>query len=283
MKLGVSLYSFHKYAEDKDGVKASIKKAYEMGFQGLDFVEVGLGYDDYLDYAKDMGTYCSHIGIEAVCFCTYADFLRCDDINEEIKKVKKNVDIAAAYGCRVFRHDISRGFPDGENNDADFDRAVNIVAPPIREISSYAEEKGIVNTTENHGFFSQDAQRVKKLIQAVNHPNFAALVDVGNFSCVDEDNALSTSCLAPFAKHVHVKDFHIKNSLCDNPGKGWFKSRGGNYLRGSIIGHGNIPVRQCIDALKNNGYDGFLTIEFEGLEDPLDGITMGLENLKKLL
>ena len=40
MKPGVSLYSFHKYAAEREaGVKDCIKKAHEMGFEGLDFVE----------------------------------------------------------------------------------------------------------------------------------------------------------------------------------------------------------------------------------------------------
>lgn len=283
MKLGVSLYSFHKYAAHKDGVIKSIEKAAEMGFQGLDFVEVGLGYDDYLSYAKDINSVCRSLGIEPVCFCTSADFLQCSDVSAEIDKIKRNIDIAAAYGCSIFRHDISRGFPNDKNDDESYDRAIEIVAPAIRNITKYANDCGIINTTENHGFFSQDSKRVKKLIEAVDEKNFGALVDIGNFSCVDEDNALGTSLLAPYAKHVHAKDFHIKPCSCDDPGKGWFKSRGKNYLRGSIIGHGDINVRKCINALKDNGYDGYLTLEFEGLEDPLDGILMGLENLKKYL
>ena len=57
MKIGVSLYSFHKYAEDKiNGVKDCITKAAEIGFEGLDFVEVHLEYKEYLEYAKSIST-----------------------------------------------------------------------------------------------------------------------------------------------------------------------------------------------------------------------------------
>ena len=38
MKTGVSLYSFHNYAKENSlGVKGCIKKAAEMGIDGLDF------------------------------------------------------------------------------------------------------------------------------------------------------------------------------------------------------------------------------------------------------
>ncbi len=282
MKIGVSLYSFGQYAADKyDGVKNCIKKAAEMGFEGLDFVEVGLGYEEYLSYARDINAYCKSLGIQPVCFCTSADFLKCDDISAEVERVKRNIDIAKAYGCTVFRHDISRGFPKGDNRT--YDDAIRIITPAIREIAGYAGEKGIVSTTENHGFFSQDSERVKKLIESVNDENFGALVDIGNFLCADEDPVSAVKNLARHARHAHAKDFHFKNASADDPGKGWFKTRGGNYLRGSIIGHGNISVRECINALKNAGYDGCLTIEFEGLEDALSAISMGLDNLKKYM
>ncbi|MBR4852835.1 MAG: sugar phosphate isomerase/epimerase, partial [Clostridia bacterium] len=129
--------------------------------------------------------------------------------------------------------------------------------------------------------FVQDPTRVEKLVNTVNHPNFGALVDMGNFACADADSPYSVGVMAPYAFHVHAKDFHKKSGSGENPGAGWFRSRGGNYLRGSIIGHGDIPVRQCINILKGVGYDGFINIEFEGMEDPIKGISVGYENLKR--
>lgn len=284
MKTGVSLYSFHNYAKENSlGAKGCIKKAAEMGIDGLDFIETGLSYDDYIEYAKDIRKYCKEVGIEPVCFCTGADFLNCGDISEETEKVKRNVDIAAAYGCRYMRHDTTSGFGAGIKTARSFDNAIEIMAPAIREITLYAKKLGIVTITENHGFFSQDSDRVEKLINAVNDDNFGMLVDIGNFSCADESSVTAVGRSAPYARHVHAKDFHIKSGMLDNPGDGWFMSRGGNYLRGAIIGHGDIPVKQCIGTLARAGYDGYVTIEFEGLEDPIFGISAGLSNLKKYL
>ena len=282
MNAGVSLYSFHEYASDRvQGVKDCIQKAQEMGASGLDFIEVGLPYDDYLAYAADIRHHCQSVGVEPVCFCTGADFLRCEDIGQEVARVKRNIDIALAYGCSVFRHDISRGFPAGDNRT--YDDAIEIIAPAVREITNYAKERGIVNTTENHGFFSQDSRRVEKLIRAVNEENFGALVDIGNFLCADEECVDAVRRLAPYCKHAHAKDFHFKSADCDPPGQGWFKSRGGNYLRGAILGHGHLEVRRCIEALREGGYDGCLHLEFEGMEDPMKGVRLGMENLKKYI
>ena len=60
-------------------------------------------------------------------------------------------------------------------------------------------------------------------------------------------------------------------------------SRGGNYLRGAIRGHGDVPLLQAIRALKRSGYDGVLSVEFEGMEDPLVGVRIGQANLRRLV
>ncbi|MBR6728229.1 MAG: sugar phosphate isomerase/epimerase [Clostridia bacterium] len=280
MKAAVSLYSFHKYAADRTlGVKDCIQKAYELGAMGLDFVEVGLSYGDYLTYAADIRRHCRDVGIAPICFCTGADFLRCEDQRAEIEKVKRNVEIAAAYGCTVLRHDISRGFPAGDERT--YDDAIEIVAPAVREITRYAEQWGIITATENHGFFSQDSKRVETLIRAVNEKNFGALVDIGNFLCADEDPVSAVARLAPYAVHAHAKDFYIRSARQTPSGEGWFKSRAGDHLLGAILGKGDVAVDACIDALRAGGYEGYLSLEFEGAEDPMTGVTLGMEYLKR--
>ncbi|HCP99609.1 MAG TPA: hypothetical protein DIT99_02425 [Candidatus Latescibacteria bacterium] len=101
--------------------------------------------------------------------------------------------------------------------------------------------------------------------------------------CVDEDPATAIGRLIPYAFHVHAKDFHVKTGTSPDPGKGWFNSRAGNYLRGSIIGHGEVPLLSCLSIMKKHEYDGVLSIEFEGLEDPSVGLRIGFSNLKRYL
>jgi sugar phosphate isomerase/epimerase len=136
---------------------------------------------------------------------------------------------------------------------------------------------------ENHGFFCQDSDRVEKLYCAVGHPNFGLLADMGNFLCADEAPGNAFSRVAPYAFYAHAKDFHVKSVMLPDPGEGFFRSRSGNYLRGAIIGHGDVPVRHCLTALKKAGYDGYIAIEFEGIEEPVRGIAIGLANLRRYL
>ena len=64
---------------------------------------------------------------------------------------------------------------------------------------------------------------------------------------------------------------------------GWFRTRGGNFIRGTIAGNGVIPVAQCIYMLKQAGYAGFLSLEFEGMEENLPALEAGLAYIRKAM
>ncbi|MCB0092362.1 MAG: sugar phosphate isomerase/epimerase, partial [Caldilineaceae bacterium] len=157
------------------------------------------------------------------------------------------------------------------------------LAEGCRAVTEYAAAKGIKTMVENHGFFCQESTRVEKLVTAVDHANFGVLIDMGNFLCADDEPASAVGRLMPFAFHCHAKDFHVRSGNEVAPGRGWFQSRAGNYLRGAIIGHGNVPVLQCLKVMQRDGYDGVLSIEYEGIEDVLTGIEIGHENLRRMV
>ena len=273
MKTAVSTYSFGPYREL--GVEGLIAKAKEMGFDGIDFLERDVRD---VEHAKTLRALAEQNGIAIVNLCVGADFIK-NGVEEEVTRLKGLVDIAAALGATMMRHDITAGDKSGKKVGISYDALLPTLAAAVREVADYAKGKGVRTLTENHGYFSQDADRVEKLINAVDHENFGALVDIGNFMCADEDPWKSVGVMAPYAYHVHVKDFHKKSGTDVDPGKGWFRTRGGDYLRGAIIGHGDARVMQSLYVLKKSGYDGYLSIEFEGMEDNLKGIELGLANL----
>ena len=284
MKTSVTSYSFGGYfAPDKLGWLGIIDKAKEFGFDGIEYVDGG--YMSEPDAAKRIKEHAAECGIEVVTFAVGANFLQTDPakLKDEVARVCRLVDFTAEAGAKLMRHDVAGGFHDGRKRSRGYDDAIAIVADPIREVTKYAEQTGVKTMTENHGFFSQDAARVEKLINTVAHDNFGALVDLGNFMCADEDPSLSVSIMAPYAFHVHAKDFHYKSGMDVNPGAGWFQTRAGNYLRGAIIGHGEAKIYQSIQTLKRAGYDGYVTVEFEGMEDNLRGSQLGLQNLKRFI
>ncbi|MGI5925016.1 MAG: sugar phosphate isomerase/epimerase family protein [Lentisphaeria bacterium] len=288
MIIGVSSYSYSRLV--KNGQMKQIEviaKAKEMGFDAIEFSTLALPEGKSLpDFAAELRAEADKVGIPIVNYTIGADFLAGSggDLQKEIERVKGEVDIAEILGVPGMRHDCSGGrFPDNWQGAKTFDAALPRLAEGCRAVAEYAAGKGIKTMIENHGYFCQDSLRIEKLVTAVNHPNFGLLIDMGNFICVDDDPAIAVGRLLPYAFHCHAKDFHLKPGTMPYPGRGWNQSRGGNWWRGAIIGHGNVPVHQCVRILASKGYKGVLSIEFEGMEDVLTGIAIGQENLRRFV
>lgn len=287
MKFSVSLYSFFS-AIRKGAITPMecIAKAKELGFdavEAVDFVNFSCPPEEMLKMAEDIKAEADKCGLAVSSLAIGADFINgsSGDTVKEIERVKSYVDLAAAMGAPRMRHDVTQGYPANSGKYRSYESLIPTLAKAIREVADYAASKGVMTMTENHGFFSQDSERVEKLYTAVDHPNFALLCDMGNFMCADEDPSLAVARVAPYTKYVHAKDFVWKSFYDANPGEGAFQTRAGNYLRGTIIGHGNVPVKQCLRTLKAAGYDDTIAIEFEGMEDPMDALRIGLANLKR--
>lgn len=281
MKVSVSSYSFHKYLVDGTMTQFDcIQKAKDIGLDAIEFSTIlapeGMTQEAY---AKVLAEECKRVSLPVTSFTFGADFLNGSDgdTKAEIERVKKMVDIAEILGAKLLRHDATIG--DGRT----FDAVLPILANACRQVTEYAQTKGIKTTVENHGYFCQDSDRVEKLFCAVNHPNFGLLSDMGNFLCADEAPEHAFSRVAPYAFYVHAKDFHVKSAMMPDPGEGFFRSRSGNYLRGAIIGHGDVPIKHCLTALKRVNYDGYIAIEFEGMEEPIKAISIGLANLRRYI
>lgn len=283
MKICVSTYSFGPYIKRDDfGIYGAIDFAVENGFDGIEIVD-GMHADcGDTEKAKKVAEYCKEKNLEIASFCTGADFLYGSggDLDAEIQRVCRIVDLAHAYGAKLMRHDVAYGCGEDPQYKL-YANAIPRLAKGCRAVTEYAMKKGIITTTENHGFYSQDCARVSALISAVDHENFGALIDIGNFMCADEEPPISVAVMAPYCKMVHAKDFHFKAGTEPAPGNGWFRSRGGNYLRGAIIGHGSAKAYQSLGIIKRSGYDGYISVEFEGHEDRLVGIKEGMANLKR--
>ena len=281
MKFAVSTYSFSQLLLGGEMTQLDcIAKAKEMGFDGVELVEIAnYANGDLKGYAKKLADEAKRCGIELSNFAFTADFAGDGNTEEEINRVKDMIDAAEILGVPSVRHDVIHKLAKFRS----FEQALPVIADACRQITIYAESKGIRTMVENHGYICQDSIRVEQLFNAVSHRNFSLLTDIGNFLCVDENPVNAVSRVAPYAAYVHVKDFLVKSGNGADPGERFFRSRGGNYLRGTVIGHGAVPVKQCLSIIRNAGYDGYVTVEYEGMEPAIKGIAIGLENIKKYL
>lgn len=83
-----------------------------------------------------------------------------------------------------------------------------------------------------------------EFIGTVPHGHVALNFDIGHFFCVGQDPAAAVRQLAPWIRHVHLEDIA--------------PSREHRHL---VPGHGAINYRRVLTALRDIGYDGWVTVE----------------------
>jgi sugar phosphate isomerase/epimerase len=282
MKAGVSTYSLSQAIRAREmTVIGAIEWIAEHGGEHVEIVPAG--FDMTEENIRSIVEKCRELELDISSYTIGANFIDKNDteLQTEINRVKKEVNIAAMLGTKLMRHDAASRLP-AESTLINFEKDLPYIVKACREIADYALQFGITTSIENHGYHLQHYDRVQRVLQAVDRENFRTTVDIGNFVVVDLNPLAGVTQNAPFASMVHVKDFYLKDACC-NPGQGFCRSAGGNYCRGAIVGHGNVNVQAALQILKDSGYDGYLSLEFEGVEDCRMGCEIGLENLKRYI
>lgn len=283
MKISVSSYSFHQYIKaGKLTQLETVAKAKEMGFDAIEFTDMMAdGLEAQKELAKQIRAEADRVGIEINAYTIGANLFKesAEENAKEVERLKNQLDVAAILGAKVMRHDVCYSLTK-TGKGRSFDLMLPTIAENARAVTEYAQTLGIRTCSENHGFVAQDSDRVERLFNAVDHDNYGLLVDMGNFLCADENPVLAVSRVAPYAVHVHAKDFRYTSDNADYRG---FMTRGANYIAGCVIGEGVVPVKQCLAILKRAGYEGYVSVEYEGVEDCIAGIARGLANLKSFI
>lgn len=283
MKISVSSYSFNQYIrQGKMTQFDTVAKAKELGFEAIEFIDIDGAPNLELqkENARKIRAEADRLGMEINAYTIGASLYKDtqEEMDAEVERLKGQLEVAAILGAKVMRHDVCWQLGK-TGNSRSFDLMLPTIAENARKVTAYAETLGIKTCSENHGYIAQDSDRVERLFNAVNHDNYGLLVDMGNFLCVDEDPAKAVSRVAPYAVHVHAKDMLYRTTN----ETGWGMTRGCNYFKGTVVGEGDVPVLKCLQILKRAGYDGFVSIEFEGADDCINGISRGLANLTKFI
>ncbi|GAK41217.1 sugar phosphate isomerase/epimerase [Paenibacillus urinalis] len=281
MKLGLSTYSLYQALNSgKMTVEDVIDFTADHGGEHVEIVPLGYNLTEQPELIDTIVSKAAARGLEISNYAIGANFLLNDQdaYEQEIARVQREVDIAHRLGVKLMRHDVASS-PDVSI--ANFNAHLEQLANACRRIAEYAASYGITTSVENHGFFIQQSDRVQALIHAVGLPNFKTTLDIGNFLCADEQPIAAVKNNLPYASIVHIKDFYVRPAG-QYPGEGFFTSTAGQYLRGAVAGQGDLPMRDIIKMIKSSGYDGYLSLEFEGLEDCELGSRAGLANVRRI-
>jgi sugar phosphate isomerase/epimerase len=206
-------------------------------------------------------------GLSVPCLDTSCVFLSEGvSLSETIRAGRASVDIAQALGApyiRVFGDRIPQGM--GER------AAIERVAEGMQAIASYAEGKGVMVLQETHGNFAE-SRMLLSVFDRVTNSAAGVLWDIANPYEFGETPELTWSKIGRLVRHVHVKDIVVKD--------------GG--LAPCLPGRGKVPMGEAVRLLKDSGYGGWLSFEWEKrwhphIEEPEVAFPVFMEHIGKYL
>jgi len=286
LKVGLSTYSLLKVIESGEmSILDVIDWIAENGGEHMEIVPYGFSLADNRELADEVRERARSKGLALSNYSMPAHLAQHtpEAFNEEIERIKQHVDLVNRLGMKHMRHDVIDFTLDPEFGTLDyFEKHLEQFVTGCRQIADYAAGYGITTTVENHSVCVQGSERVQRVLRLVDRPNFRTTLDIGNFLCVDEAPLVGVKRNLPYASLVHVKDFYIRPYYESPSGGEWFVTTHGNYLRGAILGHGDINIRQIVKLIKASGYDSYITLEFEGMEECRSGAKLGFDYVKRI-
>jgi sugar phosphate isomerase/epimerase len=281
VKVGLSTYSLKQIQTGEMDVLEAIQWIADNGGEHVEITPSGYNLIERPELIERIVQKAQEVGLPISHYSISANFVNPanGDIEQEIERTQRHIDIAHQLGVKTMRHDVASR-PKEACTERQFEADFKKMVYAVQQVADYAATFGITTTVENHGYFIQSSSRVERLIHGVDRSNFKATLDIGNFLCVDEDPVASVKQMLPYAAIIHLKDFYMRKSY-RNPGEGWFKTLSGNYLRGAILGHGDIDITGVIRVIKCSGYSGYLSIEFEGMEESKSASKIGMDNANR--
>ena len=270
-KIGVSSYSFWHFDENnKPSMSFCIENAARMGFDGIEFLLVQMSSVDN-SHLQKLKKKAFHAGLDIMGLSTHQGFLNPSENyrNENISKTIDQIEIAYKLGIPTMRINTGRW---GTSESFDALMANKGIEPPISgytETDGFpwvidsiekclptAEKCGVVLGLENHWGLGISAKNVKKIIEEIDSPWLKATLDTGNF-LEDRDNQIKN--LAPYACLVQAK----------------------TYYGGGVWYTLDIDYESIGRVMRDNNYKGYISLEFEGNEDPMTAVPKSLEVLRK--
>jgi sugar phosphate isomerase/epimerase len=162
--------------------------------------------------------------------------------NRWLEEGCKMSDLAASLGApgvRVFGDTIQPGT----------DRAStrSWIAESIGKLAEITAQKGVEVWLESHGDFAS-ADETLAILQQSGSAQAGALWDPANcFVEADETPAEGAAKLGSTIRHTHIKDLRRNKSSWDHV----------------LMGEGNFPLMQQLEALQKMHYDRFVSFEWE--------------------
>lgn len=264
MKIGAMTTSFRK------PFKESLEAAAALGVDGVQIWAANLTYYDPNHAVGELDPDTTteqerqdllatlkrlNLGISALCGDLGRGFIKPDHIAEDVAKTKRMMDLCKLLGVKVLTSHIGR-IPDDLS-----DPGYRTAAEALEEIGAHGDKIGVIFASETG---PESGAALAKFLKSLKTKSVMANYDPANIVMRGFDPVQGAYDLAGLIAHTHAKD-----GISPGP------------KRGEVpLGEGEVPWPKYLRALKEIGYDGYLTIEREVGANPAADIATAVTFLK---
>lgn len=272
VKLAISTYSYWHFREPKVAIETVIDKAGAMGVQGIDVLHQQMASEERW-YLQNLKRRAFTNGLDLVCLSIHQNFVSPDaDIRQQnVEHTLRCIELAYQMGIPCIRVNSGRwgtvaSFDDlmdlrgeepplpGYTEDDAFDWCIDCLGKCLPK----AEECGVILGLENHWGLTRKPEGVLRVVDAIKSPWLGALMDTGNFR---EDLYEKLKMMAPQTVFVQAKTYYGDGE--------WYTL--------------DIDYDQVAQILAGVGYSGYISLEFEGREDPDVAVPESIAMLRQAL
>lgn len=255
MKIALSTWSMHRSFENKEMTLLKFPEFSVKEF-GIYFIEV---VDSHLEredrkYLKEIKEILKETDVKIVCLAISNDFTHIEEKErkKEIEKVKKYLKIANYLNIPTLR--VNAGWKETSDKGV-----IKRVVMCFKEVLPFSKKYNVKMALENHGGITSDPENILTILKMIPSPYLGTCPDFGNFPEKIRYSALKK--IIPYAFHIHAKSYEF-----DKNGE-----------------EKNIDYKKILKILKENNYQNYLSIEFEGKSEEIDGIRLTKSLIEKYI
>jgi sugar phosphate isomerase/epimerase len=247
-------YALHGMCSLHNNIVSDIRLAKETGYQGLEIHTDKLWRYIHAGFtSQDLKARLEKGDITPTAIDIIGSVEASDKATQQ--KVFKEVEILCAFAQDIGAPTIQLNAFEALNGLSVEDN-IKITAQNIQHIADIGKEYGIRFQYEGAAWTPiAKLSDYFRLYDAVGRDNFGFVLDTWHFWA---SRGASPEDMAKIDKSL-IYNVHLSDGKRPASGQPWVDEK---ELRGYILGEGDIPLQEWVEAIKSTGYDGFYSGEF---------------------
>ena len=270
--IGVSTYSFWRFNGPREDypIEQCIDQAAEMGFDGVELLHIQMTSEEP-GYLQSLKRRAFTNGLDLMGFSTHQGFVYPDKDERQlnINRTIHQIELCYELGIPTMRLNTGRWGTSKSFDDLMANRGIEPaldgytdedgfkwVIDAIERCLPKAEQCGVLLGLENHWGLGRTPEGVLRIVEALDSPWLQVTLDTGNFL---EDPYDKLAMLASRTILMQAKTYY----------------GGGNWYTL------DLDYDRIAGIMREHDFKGYVSLEFEGLEEAETAIPKSLELLRK--